>query len=85
MKTKTVFLNTQEILHRTGYSRTTLYNRVKSALFMKPLKLDGRSVVWPEHEVEELLRFMLSEPTQDQIWSLVSKIHTRRQSQGEQA
>ena len=85
MQIKTVFLNTNEIVRRTGYSRTTLYNRVKSALFMKPLKLDGRSAVWPEHEVEELLRFMLSEPTQDQIRALVSIIHTRRQSQGEQA
>ena len=84
MKTKTVFLNTQEILHRTGYSRTTLYNRVKSTLFMKPIKLDGRSVVWPENEVEELLSFMLAEPTQNQIRALVSKIHTRRQSEGAQ-
>lgn len=85
MQIKTVFLKTKEILRRTGYSRTTLYNRVKSALFMKSLKLDGRSVVWPEHEVEELLRFMLSEPTEDQIRALVYKIHARRQSEGGQA
>jgi prophage regulatory protein len=85
MQRKTIFLPTIEILRRTGYSRTTLYNRVKSALFMKPLKLDGRSVVWPEHEVEELLRFMLSEPTQNQIRALVFKIHSRRQSEGAQA
>ena len=84
MPIKTVFLNTKEILHRTGYSRTTLHNRIKSALFMRPIKFGGRNIVWPEHEVEELLRFMLSEPTQSQIRVLVSKIHTRRQSEGEQ-
>ena len=57
---------------------------MKSVLFMKPLKFGGRNVFWPEHEVEALLSYLLSEPNQDQIRDFVSKLHERRKSEGEQ-
>ena len=44
------------VLSATGFSNSTLYDRIKQGRFPKPTRLDpkGRIVVWFEDEVEAL-------------------------------
>lgn len=45
----------EEVLHRTGLSRRTLYNEISEGRFPKPVQLTTRRVGWPETEVETFL------------------------------
>ena len=46
-------LRLPDVLEATGWSRSTLYDKIKDGKFSKPIKLDedGRAVGWPEGEV----------------------------------
>jgi prophage regulatory protein len=47
-------LRKQAVLAATGWSNSTLYDKMKGGKFPKPIRLDpdGRAVVWFEDEVE---------------------------------
>jgi prophage regulatory protein len=51
--TRTV-LRKPAVLAATGWSNSTLYEKIAKGLFPKPMRLDpnGRTVVWFEDEVE---------------------------------
>jgi prophage regulatory protein len=42
------------VLSATGWSNSTLYDKIKKGLFPPPVKLDpaGKAVVWFEDEIE---------------------------------
>jgi predicted DNA-binding transcriptional regulator AlpA len=46
----------RRVLAATGWSNSTLYEKIKLGLFPPPTKLDpnGRSVIWYEDQLEEL-------------------------------
>jgi prophage regulatory protein len=54
IKMRTV-LRKPAVLAATGWSNSTLYEKINKGLFPKPVKLDpdGRTVVWFEDEVAE--------------------------------
>ncbi len=41
-----------EVCFRTGYSRSTIYLRLKDGQFPKPIPLGPRLVGWPEAEID---------------------------------
>ena len=82
MHQDTVFISTEEILRRTGYSRTRLYRKIKEAPFISPIKFGDRNNVWPQNEVESFLRFMISEPSNEQVKEFVGRIHDHRKAKG---
>lgn len=47
-------LRKNQVLAATGWSNSTLYEKIKKGLFPAPAKLDpaGRAVVWWQDEVE---------------------------------
>jgi predicted DNA-binding transcriptional regulator AlpA len=47
------FLRLHAVLAFTGWSRSTLYDKILKGKFARPVKLDedGRAVGWPESEV----------------------------------
>jgi predicted DNA-binding transcriptional regulator AlpA len=46
----------KRVLAATGWSNSTLYEKIEKGLFPSPVKLDpaGRSVTWFEDQLEEL-------------------------------
>ncbi len=48
----TRILRLPEVKRRTGLSRTTIYERIKTGVFPKHISLGARSVGWLEHEIE---------------------------------
>lgn len=69
-----------EVLKRTGFSRSTLHNRVNQGLFVPPISLGARAVGWPDHEITELLRAMISGTSPDGIKQLVISLIDSRQA-----
>jgi len=49
-------LRLPEVKRRTGLSRTSIYNRLASGDFPKPISLGGRSIGWLESEFTDWLQ-----------------------------
>ena len=47
------FLRRPEVERRTGLSRSTLYDKMDTGEFPKPIRLSGRSVAWLESEIAD--------------------------------
>jgi prophage regulatory protein len=45
-------------LDKTGLSKSSLYEKIASGEFPKPVRLgtDAKSVAWPEHEVDQWIQ-----------------------------
>ena len=48
-------LRLSEVQARSGLSRSTLYRKMREGSFPEPLKVGGRAVRWPEHEINDWL------------------------------
>jgi len=71
-------LRRPEILELTGWSKSTLYNRIESQHFIKPISLGERSVGFVSSEVEACLQAMIAEQSPDQIKALVQELTAQR-------
>ncbi|EGQ7810169.1 AlpA family transcriptional regulator [Vibrio parahaemolyticus] len=49
------FLRMSEVIHLTGLSRSSIYDRMNANQFPKSVPLGGRAVAWVESEVMEWL------------------------------
>ena len=47
------FLRRPDVERRTGLARSTLYDKMESGDFPKPIRLSGRCVAWLESEVAD--------------------------------
>ena len=68
-------LRRPEVLELTGWSKSTLYNRIES---VKPISLGQRSIGFVSNEVTAILNAMISEQTPIQIKALVQELIANR-------
>jgi len=73
-------LRRPEVLNLTGWSKSTLYNRIDSQHFIKPISLGERSVGFVSNEVHAILHAMIEEQTPEQIKQLVSELIKQRKA-----
>jgi len=71
-------LRRPEVLELTGWSKSTLYNRIESQHFVKPISLGQRSIGFVSNEVTAILNAMISEQTPIQIKALVQELIANR-------
>jgi len=70
-----------EVLTLTGLSKSTLYNRINSGLFIPPISLGARAVAFVSSEVDTVIQAMIAEKPPAEIKILVSNlIQQRKQS-----
>lgn len=50
-----LIMRRREVERRTGLSRSTIYERIRTGAFPAPISLGGKSVGWIEHEVNHWL------------------------------
>ena len=63
----------------TGFSRSTLYNRISAGLFPRPVSLGGRAVGWPEREIEIVNAARIAGRSDDTIRVLVARLVDARE------
>jgi len=66
------------VLSATGYSRATLYARIKQQLMTPPVKLSVRCAAWPSEEIAALNAARIAGKSDEQIRELVSTLARRR-------
>ncbi len=54
------FLRLPSVISRTGLSRSTIYLRVSTGTFPKPVSLGGRAVAWVESEIEDWIEAQIA-------------------------
>lgn len=72
-------LRISEVLVRRGLPKSTFYEQVKNQLMTPPVNLGLRSVGWPEYEVDEINRALISGASREQIKQLVCELTEQRQ------
>jgi prophage regulatory protein len=73
-------LRRPEVLEITGWSKSTLYNRIKSQHFIKSIPLGERSIGFISYEVDAVIKAMFEEQTPEQIKQLVSELIKQRKA-----
>ena len=72
-------LGFNDIKPSIGYSRRTLYRRIKNGLWTNPVRLSANRVAWPANEVTVLIAAHIAGKTDDQIKRVVTKLEKSRQ------
>jgi len=67
-----------KILLQTGWSKSSLYNRIKDGLFPPQISIGDRAVAFIEHEVNAVIQAMIEEKTPKQIKALVADLIKQR-------
>lgn len=68
----------------TGYSRSTLYRKIKEGLFTKPISLgadksgNACQVGWPANEVQAIIDARIAGESDENIKKLVVRLHAAR-------
>lgn len=65
----------------SGYSRSTIYLRIKEGLWVRPIRLGPRAVGFPASEVDALNGARIAGKTDAEIRELVKALHAKRKSQ----
>ena len=72
-------LRIPRILQETGKTRTRFYADVAAGLLPRPVNVGPRSVGLPDEEVQAIVKARIAGWTDDQVRSLVQRLHDQRQ------
>lgn len=82
IKTFPKIIRRPEVLEITGWSKSTLYNRIKDGLFPNSINLGARAVGFVEGECNNVIQAMIAGYSEQQLKSLVKDIVTNRSVKG---
>ncbi len=71
-------LRRPEVLARLGIGNTLLHNKIHDGLMPPPLPLGGRAVGWLEHELDQVLAFMVAGKGKEELRALVAHLVAQR-------
>ena len=57
----TRLIRLDEVKRRTGFQKSSIYNRVAEGTFPRPVNLGARAVAWVEDEIQEWIDARISE------------------------
>jgi len=72
-------LRLPEVLKRTGFRRTTVYDYVQRGLLTKPVKIGERATAWPDNEISAINAARIAGKSKEAISQLVQTLHAQRQ------
>lgn len=67
-----------EVASRSARGKSTIYADIGRGLFPKPIKIGKKSSIWPESEVETIIRARIAAKTDDEIRALVVQLEHAR-------
>ena len=76
--TQPQILRKPQVISLTGFSKSTLYNRIQAKLFPPPISLGARAVGFVQAECEAVLQAMIAEQSPEEIRALVQMLIKQR-------
>ena len=55
------FIRLPEVINRTGYRRTAIYEKIDEGVFPQPVNLGPRAIAWVESEVDSWINERIQE------------------------
>ena len=55
------FIRLPEVIARTGYRRTAIYEKIAAGIFPIPVKLGPRAIAWVSEEIENWMDARIAE------------------------
>ena len=55
------FIRLPEVINRTGYRRTSIYEKISEGTFPAPIKLGPRAVAWVSEEIDKWMDACVAE------------------------
>ena len=71
-----------KILCRMGGSRSSIYAKMNEGLFPTSVKIGERKVAWLVHEIDAMMRFYMSSPSEEELRAFVKNIGSRTLGRG---
>ena len=76
-----VFLNTAEMLKHLGVGRCHTYTMIKAGTLTPTIKfVDGKFNHWPEHEILEIKKAMLTGSSTEEVKAIVKQLTALRKT-----
>ena len=69
----------KQVLKRTGLSHSHFYKLIELGLWIRPFKLNTRSVGWFVHETDALITARTGGATTDQIKAIIKTLEAERE------
>lgn len=79
MKEMLKFMRMPDVSKTLGLGKTAIYDRIKDGVFPPSIKLGYNVVVWPSHEIREIMQTYVSGQTDAQRQALVKILIKRRE------
>jgi prophage regulatory protein len=73
-------LRLNEVLNKTGLKRSTIYKHIQGGTFPPPVKLSPYISLWPEHEVDEVIRAWIAGMDREVLQNLVAELVEKRKT-----
>ena len=61
MQNQKIFIRLPEVIKRTGYLRTSIYEKIAEGTFPAPIKLGPRAVAWVSEEIDKWMDARIAE------------------------
>ena len=61
MQNQKIFIRLPEVIKRTGYLRTSIYEQIAEGTFPAPIKLGPRAVAWVSEEIDKWMDARIAE------------------------
>ena len=55
------FIRLPEVISRTGYRRTSIYEKIAEGTFLAPIKLGPRAMTWVSEEIDKWMDARIAE------------------------
>lgn len=66
------------VRHKTGGSKSTVYNQVGDGLLPGSVAMGPRMAAWPENEIDAVVRARIAGKSEDEIRQLVARLMAAR-------
>ncbi len=73
-----IILRNKQVLATTGYSKSTLYNRINAEVFCPPIPLSCRTVGFVYDEVQSVMKAIIAGYSDDELKALVCSLVDKR-------
>jgi prophage regulatory protein len=74
-------LRLPRVLDRYGSGKSKFYQLIKEGLFTPPIDIGGRSVAWPDNEVDAIISARIAGKSDAEIRTLVCDLLDQRKTQ----
>jgi len=78
INTQPRIITRRDVMSKTTFSKSTLYNREKQGLIARPVSLGGDRIGYISNEIDTVIDAMCQEQTPDQIKALVRDLIANR-------